>query len=164
MRTLGTLNQERLRGNLEGLGDRDGYDLRCWKCKEVGRATRRALDRDTVASRQPRWYGRPESHVGEETEDPLLYLLSDSDSEASVRQIRVMDQGSVHQYAKVVVAGVPMMGAVDTGSDLTTMGGEMFKQVAAAARLHKRDFGPADNYDRKPFRINGRLAWAMPRP
>ena len=57
-----------------------------------------------TGSRIPRGGGGGGGGGGEETEDPLLYLLSDSDSEASVRQIRVTDQGSVHQYAKVVVA------------------------------------------------------------
>ena len=42
------------------------------------------------------------------------------------------------------MAGVPMTGAVDTGTDLTIMGGDMFKQVAAVARLRKKVFQPAD--------------------
>ena len=53
------------------------------------------------------------------------------------------------------------MGAVDTGSDLTIMGGDIFKQVAAAARLHKRDFDLRTKCHitttGKSFRINGRL-------
>ena len=94
------------------------------------------------------------------TDDPMDYFLSDSE-ECEVRQVRVQDQGSVHQNARVIVGGVPMLGVMDTGVDVTIMGGNMFKQVAAAAKLHKRDFKPADktprNYDRKPFRLDGRL-------
>lgn len=41
------------------------------------------------------------------------------------------------------------------------MGGELFKQVAAAAKLRKKEFCPADktphNYDRKPFHLDWRL-------
>ena len=94
-------------------------------------------------------------------DDPLRYLLSDSEEEAGVNQVRVTDKGSAHQQVKVLVAGVPLFGVVDTGADVTIMGGSAFKQVAAAARLHKRDFKPANkaahNYDRKPFRLDGRL-------
>ena len=54
-----------------------------------------------------------------------------------------------------------MLGVIDTAADVTIMGGEMFKKVAAVAKLHKRDFKPADktpyNYDRKPFRFDRKL-------
>lgn len=94
------------------------------------------------------------------TDDSMDYLLSDSE-ECEVRQVRVQDQGSVHQNARVIVGGVPMLGVMDTGVDVTIMGGNMFKQVAAAAKLQKRDFKPADktprNYDHKPFCLDGRL-------
>ena len=47
-----------------------------------------------------------------------------------------------------------MQGVVDTRVDVTTMGGDMFKRIAAVAKLHKRDFKPVHktphNYDRKP--------------
>ena len=51
------------------------------------------------------------------------------------------------------MAGVPMTGAVDTGTDLTIMGGDMFKQVAAVARLRKKVFQPADRTTRRHSRI-----------
>lgn len=44
---------------------------------------------------------------------------------------------------------------------ITILGVEMFKCVAAVARLHKKDFKPPDrtplNYDRQPFRLDGRV-------
>ena len=52
-----------------------------------------------------------------------------------------------------------MKGVVDTGSDITILGGEMFKKVASVARSHKKDFHPPDkkprNYDQQPFTIDG---------
>ncbi len=33
-----------------------------------------------------------------------------------------------------------MYGVVDSGVNITIIGGEMFKQIAAAAKLCKRDF------------------------
>lgn len=70
------------------------------------------------------------------TDDPMDYLLSDSDK-CEIRQICVQDQGSVNQQAREIVGGVPMLGVMDMGADVT-MGGSTFKRVAAAAKLHKR--------------------------
>lgn len=48
-----------------------------------------------------------------------------------------------------------MIGVVDTAADVTIMGGDVFKEVAATCKLHKRDFKPVNKtpfiYDRKPF-------------
>ena len=49
-------------------------------------------------------------------DDPLQYLLSDSDD---ARQVRIQDQGSKPQKAKVVVGGVPMSGVIDTAAGVT---------------------------------------------
>jgi hypothetical protein len=58
-----------------------------------------------------------------------------------------------------VVQGVPMYGIVDSAADITIMGGNAFKQVAAAAKLRKKDFTPPDqvphNYDHRPFHLDG---------
>jgi len=43
----------------------------------------------------------------------------------------------------VDIAGVPAAGLVDTGVDITIMGPELFKKVAAVAGL-KKHFKPAD--------------------
>ena len=52
-------------------------------------------------------------------------------------------------------------GLVDTGADLTIMGGELFKAVAVAAKLRKRDLHKANvtpkTYDQKTFHLDGRL-------
>ena len=57
--------------------------------------------------------------------------------------------------------GVPAYGIVDTGADITIIGGELFKKVAAVARLKKKDFKEADktprNYDWQPFSLDGRM-------
>ena len=96
-------------------------------------------------------------------EDPLRHLLSDTDSELEedIKQVRVSDEGSRPQFVRVNVQGVPMLGVVDTGADITIINGPMFKRVAAVARLHKRDFKAPDKtpygYGQKPFRLDGRL-------
>ena len=95
-----------------------------------------------------------------QTDNPFDLLYSDSDDSGGVRVVRVNDTGSKSQYIKLIVAGVPTLGVIDTGSDITIMG-ELFKKVAAVARLRKRDFKSADKsprgYDGTPFRLDGRI-------
>ena len=91
--------------------------------------------------------------------DPHTFLFSDSDS--SVDTVRVDDKGSKPQHVSVQVQGVPTSGIIDTGTDITIMGGKLFEKVAAAARLKKRDFRKPDHvpwtYDRKKFQLHGRM-------
>ena len=72
-----------------------------------------------------------------------------------------MDQGSHPQHAKVVIGGVPMEGVVDSGSDITILGGEMLKLVVTVAKLHKKDFKPPDKrprtYNQQAFHIDGKI-------
>ena len=93
------------------------------------------------------------------SDDPMEYLLDDDG--VQVNQVRIMDHGSQPQCAQVSVGGVTMKGVVDSGSDITILGGEMFKKVASVAHLHKKDFHPPDkkprNYDQQPFTIDGRI-------
>lgn len=41
----------------------------------------------------------------------------------------------------MVVGGVPMLGVIDTASDVTIIGEDMFEKVAAVARLRKKACG-----------------------
>ena len=97
----------------------------------------------------------------DDVENPLHYLLSDTDNEEEVRQVRINDEGSRPQFVRVGVQGVPMNGVVDTGADITIINGPMFKRVAAAARLRKRDFKAPDKtphaYGQKSFKLDGHL-------
>ena len=78
-----------------------------------------------------------------------------------VREIRITDRGSRPQYADVQVQGVPARGVIDSGSDITIMGGELFRHVAMVARLKKSQFHRADKslktYDGTPFVLDGML-------
>ena len=93
-------------------------------------------------------------------DDPLQYLMSDSD-DSDVLQVRLNDKGSECQKVLVSVQGVPVEGLVDTGADITIVGKEAFKRIAAAAKLRKKDFKPSDRtprgYDQKPFHVDGRV-------
>lgn len=75
--------------------------------------------------------------AGPESSDPLAYLysLSEEEEEPGVRQVRVSDHGSKHQCVKVRIQRVPAYGIIDSGADITIIGGGLFRKVAAAARL-----------------------------
>ena len=49
---------------------------------------------------------------------------------------------------KIQVQGVSTSGVIDTGADITIMGGDLFNKVATAARLRKKDFKEPDRVPR----------------
>ena len=75
--------------------------------------------------------------------------------------IWVQDNGSSCQCAKVLVEGVPAEGIIDSGSDITIMGGDLFRKVSAVGRLKGRTFKKVDKvphtYDRRPFSLDGKM-------
>ena len=95
----------------------------------------------------------------EDSLDPLSLLYSDS--EGTVDTVRVSDKGSRPQYVNVEIQGVPTSGVIDTGADITIIGGGLFKKIATAARLRKKDFEKPDRiprtYDRKPSELHGKM-------
>ena len=97
-------------------------------------------------------------------DSPLDFLASsssDSEEDSDIHMVRLEDKGSHPMRARVCIQGVPAYGTVDTGADIIIIGGELFKKVAAVARLKKNDFKEADktprNYDWQPFSLDGRM-------
>ena len=94
---------------------------------------------------------------------PLDLLKSSSDDEASesVHQVRVQDKGSRPQCIRIQLQGVPVYGIIDSGADISIIGGDLLRCVASAAHLKKHDFKSADKfprtYDQKPFSLDGRM-------
>ena len=64
------------------------------------------------------------------TANPMQFL--DSDSDGSVSMVRVTDRGSHLRRVHVDIAGVPAVGLIDTGADISIMGPELFKKVACS--------------------------------
>ena len=91
----------------------------------------------------------------------LLSCLYSSEGDDSVLLIRVEDQGSQFQWAKVSIQGFSTDGIIESGADITIMNGDLFKKIAAAAHLKKRDLKPAGKsphaYNRQPFTLDGRM-------
>ena len=86
-------------------------------------------------------------------------LYSSDDDNTNARLIHVKDGGSCPQWVKVEIQGVPAEGVIDSGADITIIEGELFKKVAAVARLKKKDLKEADktphNYDQSPRWVHG---------
>ena len=71
--------------------------------------------------------------------DPVSLLYS-SDSESSVDMVRVDNQGIRPKYVNIQIQGVPTSVLINTGADITIMCGELFKKIAKAGKLKKKDF------------------------
>ena len=61
-------------------------------------------------------------------------------------QAHITDWGGKPAYTDVQIEGVPARGVIDSGSDITVMGGDMFRYAAMIMRLRKSQF-------RKPVRV-----------
>ena len=88
-------------------------------------------------------------------------LSPDSEDDSDVCQVRISDRGSRQLYADVQIVGVPARGVIDSGSDITIMGGELFRHIATVARLRKNQFHKPDNtprmYDGRTFTLDGKM-------
>ncbi len=107
-----------------------------WQGKAVTK-TVHAATASTGQKHQPGEKERPEDFLASSSE-------SDEDANTHVRQVRMEDKGSHARCVRVQVQGVPMFGIIDTGADITIMGGELFKKLAATAKLRKRDLQKPD--------------------
>jgi len=93
-------------------------------------------------------------------EDPVTLLSSDS-SDDPVHRVVVTDKGSQTHRAGVVIQGVPPLGVVDIGAEITIVGDELLQKVASANRLNKSRFKHLDKtprtYDQQVVKLNGRM-------
>ena len=86
-----------------------------------------------------------------------LTITTDSTLSAAVD---VADDGSP-QSATVKIEGVPVMGIIDTGSDITIISGDMFKTVIAKAGLKKEEFKTTNKqaftYNKQQNTLDGQM-------
>lgn len=86
-------------------------------------------------------------------------LVSESD-DGDVLTVQI---GNGSRCAKVEIQGVPVYGILDTGADITIIGGKLFKLIATKAtpRLKKKDLQQPDkvprNYDGNTFTLDGKM-------
>ena len=103
---------------------------------------------------------QPDDSSDEPAPEDFLYSSSDDEPQSQVNIVRLPDHGSLTKCVKVSVQGVPAYGLIDSGADITILGGSLFKRIATIARL-KKNFKKADKvprtYDQQPFRLDGRM-------
>lgn len=70
------------------------------------------------------------------------------------------DGGSCSQHVDVEINSVPVNGVIDSGANITIMGGELFRKVATVADFKKKIKKPdktPHNYDQSPFKLDGQM-------
>ena len=77
-----------------------------------------------------------------------LLLSSEEEHDSGVSTVRVQDLGSRPQCARVEIQGVPVFGVIDSGADITTIGGNLLRKVATIAKLRKKDLKHPDKTPR----------------
>ena len=96
----------------------------------------------------------------ESTQDGL-YSSDEDTTDPGESMVRVADKGSQPQCVRIQIQGVPAYGLIDSGADITIMGGTLFWKVATVACLKKRDLKSPDktprNYDQAPFTLDGHM-------
>lgn len=140
----------------------DSADRHCYVCGEVGHLAIQCKQgkKESLHPQNPK--PGTKSLKAVKSVEMLIDLLSpDTDSESSdssVSTVRIEDKSSKPRKVTVTIQGE---GVIDSGADITIINGDLFKNIAAAAKLRKKAFKQPDKilytYDQKPFTLDGRV-------
>lgn len=97
-------------------------------------------------------------------DQPPYFLSSNPDSDdPGVWQVCIVNQGSKPQY--VLVENIPARGVINSGCDITIMGGELFSHAVTVLRMQKSQFRKPEKvpktYSGRNFELNGMVDFEM---
>ena len=146
----------------EKRGENRGEPRQCYVCGATDHLARNCKKKKTESAGQTKRGTDVGAKMIKSKEDPLDFLLPDSgDEESGIKTVRIQDKGSKPREVLVDIQGVPAIGVIDSGADITIMGAEFFKKVASVACLKKSAFKKPDKtpytYDHRPFSLDGKL-------
>ena len=114
----------------------------CWARQRAGNSSQTEL-RGKMASASATKQVKSSQKLESELPNPgmleMLFSSEEEESASNARLVRVRDRGSHPQCVRVKIHCVPVEGIIDSGADITIIGGGLFRKVAAVARLKKRD-------------------------
>ena len=147
----------------------DTTDRRCYICGEMGhlamkcKQSKKESLRPNITHVVPKAGGPQGLKAVKSVKKPLdlLYSEDSEHSDSSVSTVSVEDEGSTPRKVTVTVQGIPARGVIDSGADITIINADLFKHIAAAAKLRKKAFKQPDKvpytYDQKPFQLDGHI-------
>ena len=141
----------------------------CFKCSKPGHFAMNCLREEKESkgrgssgkAKQVQTDNSPQKSKAKPQVPDFLHFSSDEDTPASAKTVHVADKGSIPQCVRVQVQGVPAYGLIDSGADITIMGGTLFKEDTTVMKLKKRDFMKADKvpwiYSQQPFQLDSQM-------
>ena len=105
----------------------------CFKCGNPGHFTMNCLQGGKESkgrgssgkTKQVQASGSAHKHHTKHWAPDFLYSSSDEDTQSEVKAVCITDHGCIPQCVRVQVQGVPAYGLIDSGADITIMGGTL---------------------------------------
>ena len=123
------------------------YMVRCYVCNKLGHVARDCRARPSESRGQGNQQGQKDNGLqrvqsstetqGRSDTSSLADALYSSDDLDGVTLVRITDKGSRSHCVAIEVHGVPVDDVIDTGADISIIGGEVFRKIAAVAKLRK---------------------------
>ena len=166
-----TRSSEQPSGNTTRRKPRSQKQLRCYICNGLGHFAYECRLQKSESSGKVKnhpvsgtriiWTQNGRKQPGNQTFTKISKFLFPADQPTQVPSIKSADLTSKSRHVKVKIEGIPITGIIDTGSDITIISGELFKNDVVAAQLSSEAFKPANKqacaYSGQPIALDGQM-------